>query len=80
MTDAPNVPFDYLTAIVTKRTDLVKFGAAPGGYIFRCYTCNGGGIGDKRSTRCELCAITRMEADKIYDDQYWDQIKGRQTD
>src|SRR4051812_42677024 len=54
------IPFDFKNAVETTREDLVKFGAAPGGYIFECQDCTKSGIGAKRSRRCEPCAIIRL--------------------
>jgi hypothetical protein len=71
---------DFANALETTRTDLVRFGCAPGGYIFVCNDCEKSGIGAKRSIRCEVCAVLAKNEDETIDQNHWQKIIDRATD
>lgn len=44
-------------------TRLIKYGYAPGEYMFTCFRCKLGDTGDKRSLNCKTCAMESLIKD-----------------
>lgn len=74
-------PLEFILSVPeTQRLDLIPFGCAPGGYVYRCRDCQRRADGAKHSWRCEPCAVQVKAVYDADEDAHWEYIKGKATD